>query len=86
MLVIPIVTAAVALMLMPFRSRFGAVAALLGLLGLTVAVIQLAVVPGSTVGGLLLDASSFLNTFVASAALAPPAAFPTIRLIREYTP
>jgi predicted MFS family arabinose efflux permease len=37
--------------------------------GLMVAVIQLAIAPGSTVGGLLFDSSGYRSTFVASATL-----------------
>jgi predicted MFS family arabinose efflux permease len=46
--------------------------------GLMVAMIQLAIALGSTVGGLLFDASGYRSTFLASAAVLLIAAFPTV--------
>ncbi|UYB50796.1 MFS transporter [Xanthomonas sp. AM6] len=96
LIAIPVLMAAIALILIPFGTRVAAVAALLalwGLLataapvgwwswiacampknaeaggGLMVAVIQLAIALGSTVGGMLFDREGYAATFVASAAL-----------------
>ena len=46
--------------------------------GLMVAVIQLAIAMGSTVGGLLFDTRGYQSTFVASAAVLLIAAFLTL--------
>jgi len=53
--------------------------------GLMVAVIQLAIAMGSTVGGLLFDAGGYRNTFVASAAVLLIAAFLTFLTARADT-
>lgn len=54
--------------------------------GLMVAVIQLAIALGSTVGGLLFDNSGYQSTFVASAAVLLLAAFLTFLTSRSQTP
>jgi len=54
--------------------------------GLMVAVIQLAIALGSTVGGLLFDASGYQSTFVASAAVLLFAAFLTFLTSRSKAP
>jgi predicted MFS family arabinose efflux permease len=96
LIVIPILMAAIALMLIPFGTWVAAVVALMGLWGLMatsapvgwwswiaetmpdeaeaggglmVAVIQLAIALGSTVGGLLFDSMGYRSTFMASAAV-----------------
>ena len=53
--------------------------------GLMVAVIQLAIAIGSTVGGLLFDASGYQSTFIASALLLLLAAFLTFQTSRVQT-
>jgi predicted MFS family arabinose efflux permease len=50
-----------------------------------VAVIQLAIAMGSTVGGLLFDASGYQSTFIASAAVLLSAAFLTLLTSRADT-
>jgi predicted MFS family arabinose efflux permease len=50
--------------------------------GLMVAVIQLSIALGSTVGGLLFDGLGYQSTFVASAAVLVFAAFLTLRASR----
>lgn len=54
--------------------------------GLMVAVIQLAIALGSTVGGLLFDSRGYQSTFVASAAVLLLAAFLTVLTSRSKTP
>jgi predicted MFS family arabinose efflux permease len=54
--------------------------------GLMVAVIQLAIALGSTVGGLLFDSRGYQSTFVASAAVLLLAAFLTFLTSRSQTP
>jgi predicted MFS family arabinose efflux permease len=54
--------------------------------GLMVAVIQLAIALGSSVGGLLFDANGYQSTFVASAAVLLMAAFLTFLTARSPTP
>ena len=54
--------------------------------GLMVAVIQLAIALGSTVGGLLFDSSGYQSTFVASAAVLLLAAFLTVLTSHSKTP
>lgn len=54
--------------------------------GLMVAVIQLAIALGSTVGGLLFDSSGYQSTFVTSAAVLLLAAFLTVLTSRSKTP
>lgn len=54
--------------------------------GLMVAVIQLAIASGSTVGGLLFDSRGYQSTFVASAAVLVLAAFLTVLTSRAKTP
>lgn len=54
--------------------------------GLMVAVIQLAIALGSTVGGLLFDRSGYQSTFVASAAVLLLAAFLTFLTSRSQAP
>ncbi|MHC8400635.1 MFS transporter [Pseudomonas sp. MDT1-17] len=54
--------------------------------GLMVAVIQLAIALGSTVGGLLFDSRGYQSTFVASAAVLLLAAFLTVLASRSKTP
>ena len=54
--------------------------------GLMVAVIQLAIALGSTVGGLLFDSSGYQSTFVASAAVLLLAAFLTFLTSRSQAP
>ena len=54
--------------------------------GLMVAVIQLAIALGSTVGGLLFDSRGYQSTFVASAAVLVLAAFLTVLTSRAKTP
>jgi predicted MFS family arabinose efflux permease len=51
-----------------------------------VAVIQLAIALGSSVGGLLFDANGYQSTFVASAAVLLMAAFLTFLTARSPTP
>ena len=54
--------------------------------GLMVAVVQLAIALGSTVGGLLFDASGYQSTFFASAAVLLIAAFLTFLASRAQAP
>jgi predicted MFS family arabinose efflux permease len=54
--------------------------------GLMVAVIQLAIALGSTVGGLLFDSRGYQSTFVVSAAVLLLAAFVTVLTFRSTTP
>jgi predicted MFS family arabinose efflux permease len=54
--------------------------------GLMVAVIQLSIALGSTVGGVLFDSSGYQSTFVASAAVLLFGAFLTLRTSRSQTP
>lgn len=54
--------------------------------GLMVAVIQLAIALGSTVGGLLFDSRGYQSTFVVSAAVLLLAAFVTLLTSRSTTP
>ena len=54
--------------------------------GLMVAVIQLAIALGSTVGGLLFDGSGYQSTFVASAAVLLLAAFLAFLASRTVAP
>lgn len=54
--------------------------------GLMVAVIQLAIALGSTVGGLLFDSSGYQSTFVASAAVLLLAAFLSLLTSRSQAP
>jgi predicted MFS family arabinose efflux permease len=54
--------------------------------GLMVAVIQLAIALGSTVGGLLFDSSGYQSTFVTSAAVLLLAAFLTFLTSRSQAP
>jgi predicted MFS family arabinose efflux permease len=54
--------------------------------GLMVAVIQLAIALGSTVGGLLFDASGYRSTFVASAAVLLFAALLSMMTARSQAP
>lgn len=54
--------------------------------GLMVAVIQLAIALGSSVGGLLFDASGYQSSFVASAAVLLIAAFLTLLTARSQAP
>jgi predicted MFS family arabinose efflux permease len=54
--------------------------------GLMVAVIQLAIGLGSTVGGLLFDSSGYKSTFVASSAILLLGAFLTALALRSKTP
>jgi predicted MFS family arabinose efflux permease len=51
-----------------------------------VAVIQLAIALGSTVGGLLFDSRGYQSTFVVSAAVLLLAAFVTVLTSRSTTP
>ncbi|UTP22162.1 hypothetical protein NMB33_17835 [Burkholderia sp. FXe9] len=53
--------------------------------GLMVAVIQLSIALGSTVGGLLFDTSGYRSTFVASAVVLLLAAFLTFLTSRSLT-
>nr|WP_318241180.1 MFS transporter [Xanthomonas surreyensis] len=109
LIAIPLLMAAIALLLIAFGARVAAVAALLGLWGLLataapvgwwnwiarvlpgnaeaggglmVAVIQLAIALGSTIGGMLFDRNGYAATFVASAALLLLAAALTWRASR----
>lgn len=113
LIAIPILMAAIALVLIPFGASVGAVAALLGFWGLLataapvgwwswiaqampktaeaggglmVAVIQLAIALGSTVGGLLFDSNGYQSTFVASAAALLLAAFLSLLTSRSQEP
>jgi len=52
--------------------------------GLMVAVIQLAIALGSTIGGLLFDSTGYQSTFVASAAMLLGAAFLTVLTSRSH--
>lgn len=54
--------------------------------GLMVAVIQLAIAVGSTVGGVLFDSSGYQSTFVASAAMLLLAAFLSVMTSRSQAP
>ena len=54
--------------------------------GLMVAVIQLSIALGSTVGGALFDSSGYQSTFVASAAVLLFGAFLTLRTSRSQAP
>lgn len=54
--------------------------------GLMVAVIQLAIALGSTIGGLLFDSSGYQSTFVTSAAVLLIAAFLTLLTSRSHAP
>lgn len=54
--------------------------------GLMVAVVQLAIALGSTVGGLLFDASGYQSTFLASAVVLLIAAFLTFLASRSQAP
>jgi predicted MFS family arabinose efflux permease len=54
--------------------------------GLMVALIQLAIGLGSTVGGLLFDSSGYKSTFVASSAILLLGAFLTALASRSKTP
>ncbi|NQD59362.1 MFS transporter, partial [Pseudomonas sp. CM25] len=51
--------------------------------GLMVAVVQLCIALGSTVGGVLFDASGYRSTFIASAAILLVAAFLTFLTSRS---
>lgn len=113
LVVIPVLMAAIALLLIPLGAWVGAVAVLLGLWGLLataapvgwwswiadalpgdaeaggglmVAVIQLAIALGSSVGGVLFDGSGYRSTFVASAAVLLVGAFLTLLASRAQAP
>ncbi|MYZ43341.1 MFS transporter [Achromobacter sp. KS-M25] len=53
--------------------------------GMMVAVVQLAIALGSTVGGVLFDTSGYQSTFIASAAVLLAGAFLTFRASRAHT-
>jgi predicted MFS family arabinose efflux permease len=74
LVVIPLLMAAIGLCLMAFGSSVPAVTVLLGIWGLIVAVVQLAIASGATLGGVLFDASGYRASFGLSVAVLVPGA------------